>query len=680
MGYRVSVDVGGTFTDVVAFDELTKKISSIKVSSTLKDQSIGVIKGIKKLADGLGISGEAISYLIHGTTVATNALLERKGAKTALITTEGFRDIMEIGDQTRPNLYNFWAKRPKPPVPRYLTFEVPERTLWDGKVEKKLDEGVAREVTRKLRTCKVESVAISFLNSYTNPSNEKRMKEIILEEISGLYVSISSEVLPEIREYERTSTTVINAYLMPKVNTYINRLERRKIESNIGAQLHVMQSNGGMMSAEVAAERSVHTVFSGPSGGVLAGMHIAKLLGEENVITLDIGGTSADISLIEGGEPSFTTEGKLAGFPIRVPMMEIHTIGAGGGSIGWIDAGGSLRIGPRSAGADPGPACYKMGGDEPTITDAHVVLGQINPEYFAGGELPLFQNLAVSAIERSISRALGLSLVESAEGMIDVANANLCKAIKVVSTERGFDLRDFALIAFGGAGPLHAASLAGELGMKMSVIPPSPGNFSAIGAELADVRYNYVQTRVKSTKGITVDEYNKTYEEERSEAIHDLINEGFKENEIVFEGTSDMRYAGQLWELNVPVPAVISSENDLEQIALKFNEIHKRRYGYNLEDEEVVFVNLRLSAVGKREGLEFFEEPIGERSAKGALKGEREVFSNEQIVKCPLYERERLCSNNRIDGPAIIEEQTATTVVLPENVASIDKFRNIIIK
>ncbi len=681
MGYRIGVDVGGTFTDVVAYDETSQRSHITKISSVPQNPAIAVVDGIKKICEQVGIKYKDITYVIHGTTVATNALLERKGAKTALVTTAGFRDVFEIGRQRRPDLYNFWIKRPKPPIPRYLIFEVKERVLYDGTVEQKLDEAQAREVIREIKKHDIESIAVCFLHSYINPVNEKRMKELILEEISDAYISISYETLPEIREFERVCTTAVNAYLMPKVQTYMNDLEKRKNNLGIKPKVHVMQSNGGVMSAQVAAQRSIHTVFSGPAGGVLGSIQLSKLIGEENIITLDMGGTSTDIALLEKNQLRLTTEGEIGTFPIKVPMIEMHTIGAGGGSIAWIDAGGALRVGPQSAGADPGPAAYGR-GEYPTVTDANVVLGRINPDFFLGGEIKLSYEKAKQAIEKHIAPALGLSTLDCARGIIRVVNANMGGGVNVVSTQKGFDLREFTLVAFGGAAALHAAQLMDELNMKKAIVPQSPANFAAIGAELADVRYDYVRTIVKSVNSITTEGYNQMYQEMKKEAIAHLADEGFGEKEIIFNGTSDMRYSGQAWELSVSIPIELPSIEYLKTIAEDFHKLHERTYGYRLPDEDIMFVNLRLSAAGKIPKLRFYEEALGKDTSKAALKGTRDVYVvlTGDLIKCPIYDREKLAPGSTLTGPAIIEEYASNTVLPKGKTARIDAYRNIVIE
>lgn len=680
MGYRIGVDVGGTFTDIVSFDEATKRLEITKVPSTPRDQSQGVIDGITKIVRERGLQYQDISSFVHGTTVATNTLLERNGAKAALITTEGFRDVFEIGRQTRPDLYDFWAKRPKPPIPRYLVFEVPERVLFDGKVEKQLDDNKARQIAKELKKAGVDSIAVCFLHSYINPVNEKRMREIIAEEIPDVYTSISYEILPEIKEYERVCTTSVNAYLMQKVQAYIDNLVKRKDSLGIKPKLQVMQSNGGIMSADVAARRSIHTVFSGPAGGALAGLHISKLIGEDDVITLDMGGTSTDLVLIEKGQLKLTTDEEIGGFPIKVPSIEIHTLGAGGGSIAWVDDGGTLRVGPQSAGADPGPACYDLGGAEPTVTDASLVLGRLSAENFLGGEKSLSAKQADLAIEKRVSRNVNLSVTDAAMGIIRVVNSNICGGVNVISTEKGYDLREFTLVAFGGAGPLFAAEIANELKMKRVVIPPFPGNFCAVGEAVANVRYDYVCTNVKAVDDITIDEYNELYEGMKQEAVSQLTEEGYRQDDIVFRGNADMRYARQFWELSIPVPYKLSTKEDLDKMVRGFNDIHKKTYGYSLEDESVVFVNFRLSAEIMRPPLELEKEPLGNDTSQQALKSSRGVYFGDQITECPVYDRNKLVPGSQVTGPAIIEEYASTTLVPAENTARIDTFRNIIIE
>ena len=678
MSYRLSVDVGGTFTDIVLFDDVTKEVHTTKTHSTPKDYSEGIRIGIKKICDQVGIDISEIIYFIHGTTVATNALLERKGAKTALITTEGFRDVLEIARQRRPDLYNFWVQRPVSPIPRHLVFEVPERTLVDGSISTELDKEAALAVIEKLKKLEVESVAVCFLHSYKNPANEIAMKELILQEMPGLHLCTSAETLPEIREYERFCTTAVNAYLMPKVKDYINHLDETRAGMGLNAEIHIMQSNGGIMSAQAAGDRSVHTVFSGPAGGVLASIYMSKLLNEENVVTIDIGGTSSDLALIQNHEIAFTSNAELGGFPVKVPMVEMHTIGAGGGSIAWVDAGGGIRVGPQSAGAYPGPACYGY-GDRPTVTDSNVMMGYLNPDNFLGGEFFLDKTKSEQAIEEKVAKPAGLGTLEAAVGIRHLVDANMCGGINVVSTQKGYDLRDFALMAFGGGGSLHAVDLADELNIKKVIIPTNPGMFSAIGCQLAKVRYDYVRTLVRSIGDISVEEYNAAIEEMKKEAIADLAKEGFEEKDLLFSARADMRYSGQAWELATPVAFHAESEKDFDDCAKAFEEIHTRTYGYTLDDS-IVFVNLRFSAFGVVPALEFpAAEDLTEELPADAVKGSRPMYFNDGFVESTVYQREKMLPGNKIQGPAMIEEYAASTPIPPEHTAEIDAFRNIVI-
>lgn len=678
MSYRLSVDVGGTFTDVVMFDDVLKQVHTTKTHSTPRDYSIGIEEGIRKICKQLEISQDQITYFIHGTTVATNALLERKGARTALITTQGFRDVLEIARQRRPDLYNFWVSRPSSPIPRHLVYEVPERTLISGEIMQKLDVEAARKVIAQLKEQKVKSVAVCFLHSYANSENELEMKRLIREELPGIHLCTSAETLPEIREYERFCTTAVNAYLMPNVKDYINNLDVKRKEMGISADVHIMQSNGGVMSAYAAGERSVHTVFSGPAGGVLASIYLSELIGENNIVTIDIGGTSSDLALIKDHEIAFTSNAELGGFPVKVPMVEMHTIGAGGGSIAWIDAGGGIRVGPQSAGAFPGPACYGN-GDRPTVTDSNLLLGYLNPDNFLGGEMHISKEKSREAFEKQICSHTGLSVDEAAVGVLRLVNANMCGGINVVSTQKGYDLREFSLLAFGGGGSLHAAALADELGIKKVIVPQNPGMFSAIGCQLAKVRYDYVRTTVKSVRSIDMADYNAIFDEMRREAVADLAKEGFSEQNLVFSATSDMRYMGQAWELSVPVPTHIDREEAFNSCVKAFEEIHQRTYGYTLDDE-IVFVNLRFSAFGIVPSLEFpSEEESVEETPAEARKGSRKMFFNGEFVESAVYARELMPPGSSVQGPAMIEEYASSTPIPPNYTATIDAFRNILI-
>jgi len=678
MSYRLSVDVGGTFTDVVVFDDVAKTVHVTKTPSTPPDYSLGITTGIAKICKQIGIQNEDIAFFIHGTTVATNALLERKGAKTALITTEGFKDVIEIGLQRRPDLYNFWIQRPTPPIPRYLRFEIQERTQANGEISKEINLEAAMAVIAQLKIHEVESVAICFLNSYSNPYNEHQMKKLLQQELPDMHICTSADTLPEIREYERFCTTSVNAYLMPKVKDYINHLDMQRQEAGLRAEVHIMQSNGGIMGSYAAGERSVHTVFSGPAGGVLASIYMSQLLEEENIVTIDIGGTSSDLALIHKHHIAFTSAAELGGFPVRVPMVEMHTIGAGGGSIAWMDRGGGVRVGPQSAGSLPGPACYGI-GDQPTVTDANLVLGYLNQDNFLGGEMYLDKQKSIQAIDRVIAQPMRIDPVAAASGILKLVNANMCGGISVVSTQKGYDLREFSLMAFGGGGSLHAAALAEELNMKRVIVPVAPGNFSAIGCQLAKVRYDYVRSIIRSVNEISPAEYNEVYQLMKEEALTDLAKEGFSTDQVLMESTSDMRYLGQSWELSVPVRHQVSASSELQASAEDFADIHRHTYGYKLRDQ-VVFVNLRLAAFGVVPALEFPRSAQHvDATPPEALKGSRELYFDNSFVKGKIYDRSLMPPGSKVSGPAMIEEYAASTPVPPGNEAEIDGYLNIVI-
>ncbi len=525
MAFRLGIDSGGTFTDVVLFDDRKKTLHIAKTPSTPANPAIGVINGIKKIVSQVGIQPGEIASLVHGTTVATNALLEYKGIRTALILTEGFKDILSIGRQDRPKLYDYFEKRPEPFIPRHLRFEVSERTLYTGEIFRALDEKKILSIIEELKKKEIKGIAVCLLHSYANPTHEKRIKEIFKEQYPEAVVSTSHEILPEFREYERMSTTVINTYVMPIIDRYLQDLQRMMREEGLTADLNVMQSNGGVMTSRSAGEKSVHTILSGPAGGVMGSLAIGTQIGMKNLITVDMGGTSFDICLIHDGKIHFTKESEIGGHPIKIPMIDIHTIGAGGGSIAWIDPGGSLHVGPQSAGANPGPVCYRLGGKEPTVTDANLVLGRLDPDYYLGGEMSLDVEAAKQAILKKVARPLKLSLEEAAEGIIKVINASMVRGIRKVSVEKGFDAREFSMICFGGGGPLHSIELAEELKIPTVVVPISPGVNSALGLLIADFRYDYSQTFLKKTQDIRLDSLQQGFKDLEAKATQQMVEE-----------------------------------------------------------------------------------------------------------------------------------------------------------
>ena len=499
MTYRLGVDVGGTFTDLVLHEVESNRLEFAKTPSTPADQSEGVTTGALQLVNRLGISPQAIAFFIHGTTVATNTLLERKGARTALIVTRGFRDVLQIGRQDRPDLYDWTIRRTEPIVPRRLRFEVTERVLHTGEVIEPVSDADVAGIVRRLEEEQVEAVAVCLLHSYAHPAHERQVGEAIRKALPDITLSISSEVAPEFKEYERMSTASINAFVAPVMERYLRSLQASIEAQGIDSDLHIMQSNGGTMSADAAVEKPVHTILSGPAAGVIGSVGLAAQAGELNTISVDMGGTSFDISLCYQGEVRRTQDSEIDRLPIKVPMVDIHTLGAGGGSIAWIDPGGALRVGPHSAGAAPGPACYGQGGAEPTVTDANLLLGRLSQDAFLGGLMKLDIGLARDAVRDRIAEPLGLGLQEAAEGIVRVVNAGMIKGIRVVSVAKGYDPREFTLVTFGGAGPLHAAELASELNIPKVLVPIAPGVTSALGLLMADLRHDLVRTVLLSS-------------------------------------------------------------------------------------------------------------------------------------------------------------------------------------
>jgi N-methylhydantoinase A len=678
MGYRIGVDTGGTFTDVGLVDEVTGNIVVTKVPSTPDNPSRAVVNGVLQIMRQEGISATEINFFIHGTTVATNALLELKGAITALITTEGFRDVLHVGRQTRPSLYDFYAHRPRPIVPRQRRYEAKERMLYTGEIHTPLDEGGIRGICADMHAKNVQAVAVCLLHSYANPQHESRIKEIVLEECPDIFITLSSEILPEFREYERMSTVCINGYVMPKVNKYVADLARQLVDINVKSGLYIMQSNGGVITAETARESSARTVLSGPAGGALSGAFICAQTNLGEIITVDMGGTSLDICLIERGQPKYTTESQIGGYPIKLPMIDINTIGSGGGSIAWIDGGGALRVGPESAGAVPGPVCYCMGGTEPTVTDANVVLGRLNPRFLLAGDFQIDVEKARQVIEEKVAKPLGLSLIEAAAGIIRVVNANMVRGIRVVSVEKGYDPREFALVPFGGAGPVHGVEMAEELGMRKIVVPKNPGITSAIGMLSADVRHDYVQTYVIDSREVSAQKLTELFTILEKQAKEDLATEGFKEQDMVMIRSLDMRYKKQAYEIPIPVIGGELTDQAMLDTENIFHAEHFKLYGYNRPQEIVEIVNLRLTALGKLPEMKLIK---GKKLANISVKPReyRDVYMRDSFVGTAIYNREDFTIGTEIVGPAVVEQLDSTTVIFPGQTGRVDDYGNIII-
>ncbi len=678
---RVGVDSGGTFTDVCLIDDATGRITVWKVASTPDDPSRGIARGVREALAQDGARAADIGYFGHGTTVATNALIQHRGAKTGLITTDGFRDLLEIGRQKRPALYDLQADKPPVLVPRDIRLEVPERVLHDGSVELPLDAAAFRTAVRRLRDAGVAAVAVCFLYGFLRTDHEAMARRILAEEFPAAFVSISHEVAPEFREFERLSTTVVNAYLGPVMHGYIEQLSGRLHELGVPATPHLTQSNGGVISFAQAARLPVRTVLSGPATGVVGAQQVARLAGFSELITFDMGGTSTDVALLSNGQCRMAGEAVVHGYPIKTPMLDIHTVGAGGGSIAFIDRGGLLKVGPRSAGADPGPACYGRGNTEATVTDANVVLGTLNPDFLLGGRMPVRHDLARDAIGRLADR-LGTDVISTAQGIVSVVTANMARAIRVISVQRGYDPRDHTLVAFGGAGPLHAARLARELDIGRILVPRHPGILCAMGLLLTDLRADFAITRRRVLQANVLPDVAAAFDELTARADAWFEAEGIAAADRRITRTVDMRYAGQNYELSVALPAGPVAPATLDVLADGFAAAHQRAYGFVAENDPVELVTFRAEATGLVHKAKFRPEPQAGAVPASAAIGERQVWLPEAggLVRCPVYNREELRAGNRIAGPAIVEQMDATTLVLPGVTGRVEPYLNLVLE
>jgi N-methylhydantoinase A len=680
--WRVGVDSGGTFTDVCLFDEEQGRVEVWKVPSTPDDPSRGIAQGVeeglRRVAPDAGERpASAVAYFGHGTTVATNALIQHRGVKTGLITTEGFRDLLEIGRQKRPDLYDIQVDKPSTLVPRDLRLEVPERVRHTGDVATALDEAAVRTAARRLKAAGVKAVAVSFLYGFVRPEHEKRAIAILREELPDAFLSAGHEIAPEFREFERLSTVVLNAYLGPVMAGYIERLSPRLAALGLGVAPHLTQSNGGVIGFATAAAMPVRTVLSGPSTGVVGAQAIGRAAGFPDLITFDMGGTSTDVALLQDGQCKLASEATVHGYPIKAPMLDIHTVGAGGGSIAYIDAGGLLKVGPRSCGADPGPVCYDKGNREPAVTDANVVLGILNPEYLLGGRMAIRRELAVEAVQGLADR-LKLGLMETAQGILSVVTANMARAIRVISVQRGHDPRQYTLTAFGGAGPLHAARLARELDMRRVLVPANPGILCAMGLLLTDLRADFAVTRLLPAKDSALAELAEGFAALATQANRWFEQEGIEAADRRLTRTVDMRYHGQNYELGIALPDGAT----MATLTALFAEAHRQRYGFATDEDPVEIVTLRLEANGVVRKAELKTHPEAGPDASGAIATNREIWLAETkgFVSTPIYARERLRPGHRFAGPAIVEQMDATTLVPPGMTARVDRWLNLVLE
>lgn len=679
---RIGVDSGGTFTDVCILDESTGETFIWKVSSTPSDPSDGIVNGIDSALSIYpgGADKDAVRFLGHGTTVGTNALITGRGAKTGLITTAGFRDLLEIRRQKRPDLYDLHTTKPKILVSREHRKEVSERVLFDGTVVTPLVEEEVRVAARELREEGVGAVAICTLFSFIMPQHEERIRDIVKEEIPEAFVSTSHEISPLFREYERLSTTVVNAYLGPIMRSYLDKLGPRLKAVGLIEKPHVTQSNGGVISCETAKNEPVRTVLSGPAAGVIAALKIGRETDEPNLITFDMGGTSSDISLIDQGRPQMVNGVEVSGYPLQVSMLDIYAVGAGGGSIAYVD-NGLLKVGPRSAGANPGPVCYGLGNTEPTVTDANVVLGILNQTHLLNGQMAIDAEASKQSVAR-LAEELGLGVMEAADGILRVVTANMAKAIRVVSVERGYDPRDYTMLAFGGAGPLHAARLAHELDISRVLIPKFPGVMCATGLVQADLRSDFSVTHMVDLTEAALPEIVTRFERLRERA-----EVWFTQEEIAPENrrsamSIDMRYKGQGYELTIDWPAGTAETELLQELRGRFNAQHRQYYGYGADDADIQTTALRLEATGIVRKSDAPVYPEATTTVAAAQIGTRRIWFNEEdrFRDCPLYDRELLGPGHRITGPAVIEQFDSTTFILANQTATVDTRLNLILE
>jgi N-methylhydantoinase A len=681
--YRVTVDTGGTFSDFVYLNEETGDVSIAKVASTPDDPSRAIIEGVEGLL-AQGVAPEDVGFFCHGTTVGTNALLEHKGARTGLLVTQGFRAIYPVGEQSRPYgpaIFDVMFDKPAVLVPQSLTGEVQERVDFRGDVLGELDVAALRETVRRLKAERVESIAVCLLFSFLHPEHESRVRDIIAEEMPDCSVSLSCEVLPQIREYFRLSTTVINAYLQPILARYIAQLEARLAAARITTrQTYIMQSNGGMSTFAAAARRAVTTVLSGPAGGVTAGAAACRMTGFPNIITFDMGGTSCDVALIRDGEPFVSSRGKIEGRDVAVPMMDINTVSAGGGTIARVDKYGTLAVGPESAGAVPGPACYGRGGEQPTITDCNLLLGLLSPDNFLGGRLRLDEAAARTSIETGIAQPLAMDATASAEGVIRIIDTKMAEAIKAISTMRGHDLRDFMLLAFGGAGPVHAARIARDLGMAGVIVPLYPGVFSAIGLMMSDVKHDYIRSKMNLIGTLRSGDLEDMFGRLSEQALADLRADGFHDAQVAIERAVDMRYAGQGYEITIPCEAAARHDSDdLGRLRADFDARHRAMFGHGAPEEPVEIVSYRVRGIGKVPPVEM---PRFERAGTGlteARRATRRVRFDGKTIDCPVYQRDKLDVGLSFAGPAVLDQLDCTTVICPGQVARVDEWKNLIV-
>ncbi|MES1977114.1 MAG: hydantoinase/oxoprolinase family protein [Pseudomonadota bacterium] len=676
---RIAVDIGGTFTDLAAFDEASGELLFGKALSTHGE----LVKGIQSTLDGAGASVAEGNLFLHGSTIAINTLLERNGARTALLITQGFRDIYEIGRVNRPDAYNLFFSKHEPLIKRSLRYEVPERLLADGSIYKELDEAAVRVLAKELKTQNIEAVAILLLHSYRNPAHEQRVKAIVQEEIPGVFVTASHELSQEYREFERVSTVAANAYVGPRVSAYLGQLETHLTEQGFKGDFYAVQSTGGLFPVADARRECVRMLESGPAAGVIGAQAICEQLGLGDAIAFDMGGTTAKAGVISEGKPLTTGSALIGGYekalPIQIPMMDIFEVGTGGGSIARLEVGNSLRVGPQSAGSSPGPACYDRGGAEPTVTDANLLLGRLDADNFLGGEMPLNLPAAQRAMLGKVAGPLSMDPTQAADGILRIAVTAMSHAVKAVTTERGLDAGRFTMVVYGGAGPLHASAIARELGIKNVLIPFAPGYFSAYGMLFSDLRYDYVRSVFRKLEDVSFEDIEAIYAGMEAEGMKAIAGSAVTPEEVVIERAADMRYVGQEHAVTVDLPTEFFKNQDRGAIKNHFDELHAVRYGTSAPKEPADLVSLRVTVLGRmRKPPRQAVAEGSEQPAPDALRAHKQVyFRSSGFVSTPIYKRPALRSGNRITGPALVEEHASTTVVQPGDTVLVDAFGNL---
>ncbi|MGR9091417.1 MAG: hydantoinase/oxoprolinase family protein [Gammaproteobacteria bacterium] len=680
MKYVLGVDIGGTFTDFSLLDE-RGQISLWKESSTPRDPGNAIQQGIRALAEQSGNSLEEflakLDLFVHGQTIATNTVIQRNGPKTALLCTEGFRDVIHFRDGFKPERYNIQLQPPEDFIPRYLRLPITERVNYAGEVTKPLDEASVRAAAKKLKQENVESVAVAFLWSIMNADHEQRVKAILAEELPDVPVVLSSDVLPMIREWERTTCTILSAYVLPGISRYMVDFEKFLHAHAFRHPLLIMQLNGGCSTVNKVLGRPINSLASGPAAAPVAGLYCSERIGMNNVITIDMGGTSFDVSMVSDGSPQLTRELRVHDMPVGVAAVDVHSIGAGGGSIAWIDKGGALQVGPQSAGAEPGPACYGQGGELPTCTDANVVLGYINPDFFLGGRREIDTELSARAVETHVAKPLGLGVPEAAHGIFRIINNNMVDAIRVVSIERGIDPRNYALVIGGGAGAIHAGMLGRTLGMKKAIIPRYSGVFCSFGMIVSDVRHDYMQAFATNTGRFDLAGANQVIADLETRAMADMVEEGFPEGEVTLTRFADAKYPAQIHELTIPIP----SDGELTEASVKameqsFHDLHERMFTYNVSESPVDLFHWRVVAHRKVDSPAAPEFGVSTQSVTAAEKGTRRVYFGDidDYRETQIYDGDKLERGMEVAGPAVVEERTTTIVVFPGQKLEVNEY------